>query len=65
VIDQHRTGRRARQRTVGAVGHLADVVVVADAQEHELGASAASRGVGAARLPYNATQASAFSGVRL
>ena len=27
--------------------------------------SAASRGVGAARLPYSATHASAFAGVRL
>jgi hypothetical protein len=64
VVDEDGARRHAGQGTVRAQHDGPQVVVVADAGEHELGSRAASHGVDAARPPCPAP-GTGLGGVRL
>ncbi len=65
VIDEDRALGHAREGALGPERHGAQVIVVADAGEHEFLPRAASAGVLAALPPFSLTHFSAFAKVRL
>ena len=65
MVDEDRAVLHAGEGAVGAERDRAQIVVVADAAEHEILALGGGLGVGAELPPTCATQASAFAGVRL